>query len=54
MSWCINCHRETKVLFNDNKYYAMYEQLHEKMKSGEIKGVTEAMMGGLECQKCHY
>ncbi|MEY2828633.1 MAG: hypothetical protein RIQ33_491 [Bacteroidota bacterium] len=54
MSWCINCHRETKVLFNDNKYYAMYEQLHEKLKKGEIKGVTEAMMGGLECQKCHY
>ena len=54
MSWCINCHRETKVLFNDNKYYAMYEKLHQDMKDGKIKGVTEAMMGGLECQKCHY
>jgi mono/diheme cytochrome c family protein len=54
MSWCINCHRETKVLFNDNKYYAMYEDLHKQMKDGKIKGVTEAMLGGLECQKCHY
>jgi cytochrome c2 len=54
MNWCINCHRETKVLFNDNKYYAMYEKLHQDMKDGKIKGVTEAMMGGLECQKCHY
>ena len=54
MGWCINCHRETKVLFNDNKYYAMYEKLHQDMKDGKIKGVTEAMMGGLECQKCHY
>jgi mono/diheme cytochrome c family protein len=54
MGWCINCHRETKVMFNDNKYYAMYEKLHQDMKDGKIKGVTEAMMGGLECQKCHY
>jgi hypothetical protein len=54
MSWCINCHRETKVLFNENKYYGMYEKLHKQMDKGEIKGVTEAMMGGLECQKCHY
>ncbi len=54
MSWCINCHRETKVDFKDNKYYAMYEDLHAKMKSGEITAVTEAMMGGTECQKCHY
>jgi cytochrome c551/c552 len=54
MSWCINCHRETKVLFNENKYYGMYEKLHKQMDNGEIKGVTEAMMGGLECQKCHY
>ncbi len=54
MSWCINCHRETKVQFNTNKYYGMYEDLHKDMKNGKIKGVTEAMMGGLECQKCHY
>jgi hypothetical protein len=32
----------------------MYEKLHKQMDKGEIKGVTEAMMGGLECQKCHY
>lgn len=54
MGWCINCHRETKVLFKENKYYGMYENLHKQMDKGEIKGVTEAMMGGLECQKCHY
>jgi cytochrome c551/c552 len=54
MSWCINCHRETKVQFKDNKYYAMYEEMHAKVASGEIKSVTEAEMGGLECQKCHY
>jgi len=54
MSWCINCHRETKVQFNTNKYYGMYEDLHKEMKDGKVKGVTEAMMGGLECQKCHY
>ncbi len=54
MSWCINCHRETKVQFNNNKYYGMYEELHQQIKDGKVTSVTEAMMGGLECQKCHY
>jgi hypothetical protein len=54
MSWCINCHRETKVQFNNNKYYGMYEELHQQIKDSKVTSVTEAMMGGLECQKCHY
>lgn len=54
MGWCINCHRETKVQFNNNKYYGMYEELHQQIKDGKVTSVTEAMMGGLECQKCHY
>lgn len=54
MGWCINCHRETEVQFTSNGYYAEYEKLHEKLKEGKMKKVTEADMGGLECQKCHY
>ena len=54
MGWCINCHRETKVQFTDNKYYSQFEKLHDDLKSGKIKEVTEGMMGGTECQKCHY
>ena len=54
MGWCVNCHRETGVQFTDNKYFDMFTKLHEDMKSGKIKQVTEADMGGTECQKCHY
>ena len=39
MKWCINCHRETEVN-------------HNKLKKGEK--VTAAVLGGLECAKCHY
>lgn len=54
MGWCINCHRETKVQFNDNKFYSIYEKFHEELKSGKVDSVTVEMIGGTECQKCHY
>ena len=57
MGWCVNCHRETKVQFHDNGFYSIYEKYHADLKSGKIdstKGVTVEMIGGTECQKCHY
>lgn len=55
MGWCVNCHRQTGVQFTSNKYYgSVYENLHKDLKDGKIKTVTEEMMGGTECQKCHY
>ncbi len=54
MGWCINCHRETGVKFNDNEYYKSYSKYHEDLKSGDMDKVTVADIGGLECQKCHY
>ena len=54
MGWCINCHRNTEVQFASNDYYSQFEKLHEDLKSGKIKNVTESTMGGTECQKCHY
>jgi cytochrome c2 len=55
MGWCINCHRETGVQFTSNNYYEnIYENLHQQLQSGQIDKVTEAMVGGTECQKCHY
>lgn len=54
MGWCINCHRETKVDFQNNNYYSIFEKYHQEIKEGKRDGVTEAEMGGLECQKCHY
>ena len=54
MGWCVNCHRETKVDFKNNNYYSIFEKYHQEIKEGKRDGVTEAEVGGLECQKCHY
>lgn len=53
MGWCINCHRQTQVQF-DNGYYQSYETYHEEMKTGERSSITVEDIGGLGCQKCHY
>ncbi|MEZ4995244.1 MAG: c-type cytochrome [Saprospiraceae bacterium] len=54
MGWCINCHRETSVQFQDNEYYKSYERYHEELQNGTRDKVTVEDIGGLECQKCHY
>lgn len=54
MGWCVNCHRTTKVQFADNKYYSIFEKFHQDVKAGKIDSVTVEMVGGTECQKCHY
>jgi len=51
MKWCIDCHKTTEVNA-DNKYYDQLIEAHEKLKKGEK--MTAAMIGGLECGKCHY
>ncbi len=52
MGWCINCHRETNVKMEGNEYYAA---IHEELsKKYGVENLTAAMMGGLECGKCHY
>ncbi|GHE23774.1 cytochrome c [Sphingobacterium griseoflavum] len=51
MKWCIDCHRTTEVN-TDNAYYDQLIEAHEKLKKGEK--MTAAMIGGLECGKCHY
>ncbi len=50
MGWCVNCHRETKVDFEGNEYYEVWDQYHKDKK----ENVTVEDIGGLECQKCHY
>jgi mono/diheme cytochrome c family protein len=67
MGWCINCHRETKVKFDNNYYaeksknpadsasaYSSYEKYHKELKDNKRTGVSVEDIGGLECQKCHY
>lgn len=52
MGWCINCHKETEVNSKGNAYYDKILAAHDEIKQG--KKVTAAMLGGLECVKCHY
>ena len=52
MKWCINCHKETEVNHKDNAYYDKLMAAHDQLKKGEK--VTAAVLGGLECGKCHY
>ena len=60
MGWCINCHRTTKVNFPDknghggNNFYKTYGKFLFEMKHGMRDSVTEADVGGTECQRCHY
>jgi len=52
MTWCLDCHKTEEVKMEGNDYY---ENIHKQLakKYGEEK-LTIAMMGGLECGKCHY
>lgn len=52
MKWCINCHKETEVNSKGNAYYDKVIAAHDRLKKGEK--VTAAVLGGLECGKCHY
>jgi len=52
MKWCIQCHKRTEVNMKGNAYYEKMEEVHDILRKGGK--VTEAMMGGIECGKCHY
>ncbi len=54
MGWCINCHRQTPVQFQENPYYQSYEQYHQELQAGTRQRVVVEEIGGIECQKCHY
>ncbi|TSD62941.1 c-type cytochrome [Inquilinus sp. KBS0705] len=52
MKWCIQCHKRTEVNAKGNAYYDSILAAHDKIKKGEK--VTAAVLGGIECAKCHY
>ncbi|MEL7159902.1 MAG: c-type cytochrome [Bacteroidota bacterium] len=54
MGWCIICHRQSEVQFQENDYYKAYERYHKEMEAGERTSVTVEDIGGLNCQRCHY
>ncbi len=52
MGWCIDCHRQSDIKVEGNAYY---EAIHAELsKRYGVDKLTPAMMGGLECGKCHY
>ena len=54
MGWCIDCHRQKEIDMEENDYYT---DMHKKIKSDpryKDKKITPAMIGGMECGKCHY
>jgi len=54
MGWCIDCHRTKEIDMESNEYY---DDMHEKLKSDpkyKNKKITPALIGGMECGKCHY
>ena len=53
MGWCIECHRTKEVQFTNN-FYKDYKKLHEEINSGKRSRVTVDLVGGEDCQKCHY
>lgn len=53
MGWCIDCHRTTEVQFTNN-FYKDYAKLHEEINSGKRSKITVDLIGGDDCQKCHY
>ena len=52
MGWCINCHRETPLNTEGNKYYDNLVKLHDTANKGAA--FTVSSNGGAECSKCHY
>lgn len=55
MGWCIDCHRQTEVDFENNGYYAdLHKEFVNDPKYKKGDKFTISKIGGLECSKCHY
>jgi len=54
MGWCVKCHRESEIQFEENNYYSNHEELHRDLKAGKITKITADKIGANDCQKCHY
>ena len=53
MKWCLNCHKNADISGKKNDaFYTKIIEAHEQIKKG-VK-ITPALLGGLECGKCHY
>ena len=52
MKWCVDCHKKAEINTKDNAFYENVIAAHEQIKKGQK--ITPALLGGLECGKCHY
>ncbi len=54
MSWCLECHRSTKVDFIENDYYSIFEAFHGDLEKGVRDSILAVNTGANDCMKCHY
>jgi hypothetical protein len=54
MGWCIKCHRDNEIQFEENVFYSNHNELRKELRSGKITKVTADKIGANDCQKCHY
>jgi len=54
MGWCLDCHKETNVNFQDNDYYKTFEALHKDLAEGVRDSISAADIGANDCMKCHH
>lgn len=55
MGWCLECHRDTKVDFENNEYYhSVFEDFHKDLDAGVRDSIMASDIGANECAKCHY
>lgn len=55
MGWCLDCHRDEKVNFEENAYYRQtYEAYHKKLKNNNKEFISVEDVGGYDCSACHY
>jgi cytochrome c2 len=51
MGWCINCHRETKVQFQENGFYSIYKKFHDQIENDVKADSLKMVEKGLKVEK---
>lgn len=54
MSWCLECHKTTKVDFMENDYYSIFEAFHADLEEGLKDSILAVNIGANNCSSCHY
>ncbi|MBI9062080.1 MAG: cytochrome c3 family protein [Marinilabiliaceae bacterium] len=54
MGWCLDCHKETNVKFEENDYYETFQDLHKDLEESVRDSIQAADIGANDCMKCHH